>query len=581
MNNEAIRKFYNKSKIFIFPLALLLFALLKVNKGVDLTDASYSLGNYRFFKEGSGIWFLLTYLSNVTGYIFTLLPGGSTMLGMKVYCSLIVGLMGIVGYRFFMTKMPAWLAFIAEAVAIGMCWAPTVILYNYLTYFFLLLGCVFLFRGLAGCRNRCLIIAGFFLGINAFVRFPNNGLEVLLIIALVYYCVIERMPSKEIVNKALLCVLGYAIGFGILLICVSLTYGWDSLGNMISGALGISGSASDYTLGQMIHSILDAYWHGFKWALYLIICAILGIPFMLLFEDKYIRLRKIVYVLCIAFLFFVLYKWGMYNFKYYQKESALQWGAIFLLISIVISIWLMLSRRFNNDWKLIGCISLIIILITPLGSNNYIWPALNNLFFVAPLTAWIIYLKARWGRKYLDATRKVPLFSVKAMVSAAVIMFAIQAIGVGCAYVFLDGEDGSEPLYAIENNSVLKGMRTNASNADSLTELSTYFAANQDIFGADRKLILYGNIPGISYYLDCPSALNTTWSDLASNPLEDMQAAISKIDASDPATRPIVILGRGIYDCPDNSIKLDMINQFIDEYEYAQTFINAEFVIFE
>lgn len=580
MTSEAIRKFYNKSKYILFPLALLLFALLKVNKGVDLTDASYSLGNYRFLKEGTGVWFLLTYLSNVVGHVFTLLPGGQTMLGMKIYSSLIIAFMGIVGYRFFMTKMPAWLAFLAQMAAIGMCWAPSVILYNYLTYAFLLLGCVFLFRGLAGYRDISLAIAGFFLGINAFVRFPNNGLEVLLIIPAIYYCVLQHYEGKEILRKLLICIGGYLFGFLVILIPMSCIYGWGSFASMIGGALGISGSASEYTFGSMVLSIIDAYWHGFKWALYLIICAILGIPFFLLYEDKYMKIRKVIYIACIVFLFFVLEKWGMFNFKYYQKESALQWGAIFLLISIAVFLGMIFTRSFNNDWKLIACIGLIVVLITPLGSNNYIWPALNNLFFVAPVTAWVIYKEARWGRKYLDVTHKVPTFSFKAMTMAALIMFTIQAIGIGCGYVFADGENGDELIYPIQNNEVLKGMRTNARTADNLTEISTYFAENADELDG-RKLILYGNIPGLCYFLDRPSALNSSWSDLESNPLENMVESIVRTGEDIENNRPIVILSKGLYDTPDNSIKLDLIYGFIEENEYELTFVNDAFAVFE
>ena len=56
------------------------------------------------------------------------------MLGMKVYSSLLISAMALLGYRFFRTKMPAVIAFLAELSAIGMCWCPSVILYNYMTY---------------------------------------------------------------------------------------------------------------------------------------------------------------------------------------------------------------------------------------------------------------------------------------------------------------------------------------------------------------------------------------------------------------------------------------------------------------
>lgn len=126
----------------VFPLALLLFPLVKANQGIDLTDTGYSLGNYRFFTPNGGIWTLLTFLSNVAGAALSKLPYGGTMFGMKLYTGLIVSFAALLGYRFFKTKMPPWLAFVGELAAIGFCWCPTVILYNYLTYLLFLLGAV-------------------------------------------------------------------------------------------------------------------------------------------------------------------------------------------------------------------------------------------------------------------------------------------------------------------------------------------------------------------------------------------------------------------------------------------------------
>lgn len=577
---QLIKKGYQLSKYIFFPLILLLFPLVKVTRGVDLTDTAYSLGNYVFFDGTKDVWFLLTYISNAIGHLFTRLPFGSTMVGMKVYGSLVISAMAIFGYRFFMTKMPAWLAFLAQVLAIGMCWAPNCILYNYLTYMFLLAACVMLFRGLAGTnRSRCLVYAGMLLGINTFVRFPGNGLEVLLIFALWYYGVIRKEEFSLVFKQTMLCLLGYVISFGLILLALSLSYGTGTFGTMIAGVFGISSANSEYTFGQMLLMILDAYWHGFRWALYMIICALPGIPFMVLWPDKYIKLRKVVYCICIGLLFFVLYKWGMFTFKYYQKESVLQWGAIFLLISIVGSIWMMASKSINYDWKLIACISLVVILITPLGSNNYIWPVLNNLFFIAPVTFWIVYKFVRWGRSYLDVTKKVPLFSSKAMLAAVLIAFFIQAVGIGFGYIFLDGEDGSKLDTVVTNNTVLKGSKTTIDNAYALSEISEYFLVND--LSKDRSLILYGDIPGLSYYLDMPSALNTSWSDLGSNPVENMQQAIDKIDAGNVNERPIVIISRALYEMPDNSIKFDLINKYIENNDYKTTFMNDRFVVYE
>ena len=306
-DKEKLQKIWKLAENVLFPLILLLFPLLKANQGIDLTDTGYSLGNYRFFGQVGGVWTLLTFLSNVLGFLLTKLPMGGTMLGMKIYTSLIISGMALLGYRFFKTKMPAWLAFVGEIAAIGFCWCPSVILYNYLTYFLFLLGAILLFRGLAGARPVCLVAAGAVLGLNALVRFPNNVLEAGLIVALWYYGALKKKEIKRIARETGLCIAGYLFSFLILLGTISVTYGMGTFGNMITGVFGMAGGASDYTLGEMVLSILDAYFHGFQWLLYMIICILPGIPFLVIQKERFTRVRKVIYCICIPVLFFFFF----------------------------------------------------------------------------------------------------------------------------------------------------------------------------------------------------------------------------------------------------------------------------------
>lgn len=564
----------------LFPIILLLLPLLKINQGVDLTDTPYSLGNYRFFTQSEGVWVLSTFLSNVTGFLLTKLPMGGTMLGMKLYTSLFISAMALLGYRFFKTKMPSWMAFLGEIAAIGFCWCPTGILYNYMTYFFFLLGAILLFRGLAGYRQICLLLAGVSLGLNVAVRVPNV-LEVSLIAALWFYGAKKKKSFEEIAKETGLCVAGFLGAQAVMFIVMSALYGIGAYKEMIGGLFGMAGSASDYTLGEMLLSICSAYFKGFKWMLYMVLCILPGIPFFMIQKEKFPLLRRMVYCACIAFLFYVLGRWGMYNFRYYQKESGLQWGVIFLIISLIVCIWMLFTDMVDDEWKLIGCISLVIILITPLGSNNYVWPALNNLFFVAPVTFWMVYRFVRWGREYLDRTEKVTLFPVKAMVSAILIAFLIQSIGLGLGYVFKDGEDGQSRNMKVLNNAVLQGMYTTALNAETLDELSVFMTEHETEY-AGKELILYGDICGLSYYLDRAPAIFTSWPDLDTNSFERLQTDLDELsgEMSEKGQRPLVIITPQMDACATDK-KLSAIMAFMDENDYRQVFANEVFVVYE
>ena len=587
-------------QMVVFPLILLLFPLIKISQGIDLTDTGYSLGNYRFFGQIDGIWVLLTFLSNAAGALLTKLPMGGTMLGMKLYASLIVSLMALLGYRFFKTKMPAWLAFAGEIAAIGFCWCPTVILYNYLTYLLFLSGAILLFRGLAGSRPICLVLAGMVLGLNVWVRFPNNILEASLIVAVWYYGILKKKPFKRTLGETGLCIAGYLFSFAVMLGIISALYGSGALGDMITGVFGMAGSASDYTLGEMLLAILDAYLHGFQWMLYMILCILPGIPFFVIKEEKFLGIRKVVYCLCIPLLFIVLGKWGMFNFKYYQKEAALQWGAVFLLVAFVVLLWMLYTRMLDANWRLLGCIALLMILVTPLGSNNHIWPVLNNLFFVAPVILWMVYRFVRWGRTYLDATGKVPLFPVKAMTAWILIAFFVQSVGIGCAYVFLDGEGGERRMYRVSDNPVLHGMHTSEMNAETLEEINAFMVENKSVY-EDRKLILYGNIPGLAYYLDKAPAIYTTWADLNTSSLSQLTEELEMISdgiKTQEMQRPLVIMTPAIdayfsgnsdamefwgadKESYDKDEKLSAIRYFMEKNAYSQVFANEAFVIYE
>ena len=113
-------------------LGLTVFAFRKVNKGLDLWDTGYNLANFQWMgtEHMDNMWLFSTYLSNVIGHLFSLLPGGKTLLGMNIYTTgVTVLLMFSVGYflsRYM--KIPQLVIIAGEFVALNLCWAPSAIL---------------------------------------------------------------------------------------------------------------------------------------------------------------------------------------------------------------------------------------------------------------------------------------------------------------------------------------------------------------------------------------------------------------------------------------------------------------------
>ena len=77
-----------------------LYPLLKITQGIELTDTCYGLVNYRFFPHAGQEWTVATYLANVLGAFLMRLPFGDSLVGMRFYTGLFVSAMALLAYFF-------------------------------------------------------------------------------------------------------------------------------------------------------------------------------------------------------------------------------------------------------------------------------------------------------------------------------------------------------------------------------------------------------------------------------------------------------------------------------------------------
>ena len=177
---------------------LVLYPLRHIWLGVELTDSAYSAGNYLYLEKMNPMWLFSTYLATALGHLFTFLPFGKTLLGLNLYTSLTISLLAVMGYIFFTRRLkyPAFVIFIGEFIAINMCWCPTALLYNYLTFILMSAGIINIFLGLENGKYRYLFVAGVFLGLNVFVRFSNLP-EAALILAVWAYGILELIERLK------------------------------------------------------------------------------------------------------------------------------------------------------------------------------------------------------------------------------------------------------------------------------------------------------------------------------------------------------------------------------------------------
>lgn len=550
----------------VFPILLLVYPLLLINQGIDITDTTYSLGYYRFMDEMDITWVLATYLANVAGAFLMKLPMGDTLLGMNLYTGLIAGLIALICYYAAKKWFAPWAAFTGELIALSLCWCPTTTLYNYLTYLLFAAGGILLYQGIKQDKKSFYILAGICLGLNVMVRFSNLT-EAALILAVWYAGWLHKERLSDVLKRTGLCIAGYIAGLGSILTVIAFRYGLGSFADMISGLFGMTNEASDYTLWGMVSATASAYFAGFKWMLYMIPCIFAGMIMFYIKKGQYEIGKKILF--CIGIVLLLRFYWGqgMFSLRYYNEGSIFQWMMLFLILSVICCMaQLCGGLKTDGDEKILAVVVLIIIVFTPLGSNNYTYQNMNNLFLVAPHTLWVC------RRIWLRTRKKSIHFPWQAFGALIILMTFVQGIGFGCTYVFRDGIYGDKRDARVENSRILKGMYTTRENAESLTELITFCEENSV---TESPVLLWGDAPGLSYILDVPSAIFTTWPEIPSNTYAALEEALSGL-----TWQPAVILHNDTGKPMAEGEKSDLILDYIAEHPYEKIFENNNYKIY-
>ena len=208
---------------------------------------------------------------------------------------------------------------------------------------------------------------------------------------------------------------------------------------------------------------------------------------------------------------------------------------------------------------------IILLLITPLGSNNHLFTIINSMFISLPFASGLGY-KVLKGRK-----DTFPLVSygicLLAVLLASGIMFNLR-------YVFVDGETGTGHEAVITGSKTVSGMKTNTLYAEDIDELCLILSDYRN-----KEAIFYGNIPGASYLLEMPCAISTTWPDLDSYSEKDFESELAGITKSE--SRPLVIMKMDAYSdiYISDTYKDKTMLKYIFENDYEPYYMNADFIV--
>lgn len=624
----ADRKKWQDILIIVF---LGLYPLRHIGIGLDLWDTGYNYANFLYMgtEHMDDMWLFATYLSNAVGHLFTKLPGGGTLIGMNFYTGLCVSVLAVAGYLFCtrtlkMEKLPV---FIGEFAAVSLCWCPTALLYNYLTYVLLAACVMLLYPGLTKDSARHLFGAGVCLGANVLVRFSNLP-EAALIVAVWGYAFLETEEKKDrrlisrIVRYTLWCLGGYLTALAVLLGYIHFRYGIDAYVSGVVRLFAMTDTATDYQSASMIKKMLNEYVTNLYWVArigVIVLAGIAGFAAAGVLEQRLLRrtreqentkdgrLRLFAggalrgaWCAVTALMVCWLYYRGFCSTEFYTYGPVLRPGVSFLTLTLGIAVIRILQRNVGKEEKLFGGLMILVVLLTSIGSNNGVMPSWNNLFLAAPYTFRMSAKFIRSAGDYFVGKGKrirIIFFPAKTVLTALLAVFLFQSAGFGWCFVFAEATGVQNAVATVDNNQALKGVKMPPEKAQWMTQISAY-VQERELEG--QEVILFGWIPSLSYYLKMPSAFNP-WSDLASYGTDVMAQELAQLDKG--GETPVIMvendymqymtMGRealsesGVLSekrletIGKEESKIDLLKEFIERNDYQVTFSNDKFTVLE
>lgn len=573
-----------KLKDYILAAILALVPFIHVNTGVAVSDPLYNIGNYERFPEFNQTWMVSTYLSNVIGKVFTLLPGGHTMLGMSIWCSLFVGALTVCLYflvRRFFNTLPAFVGILA---GVTLCWCPKVILYHYMTYLLFDIAAIVLLIALTKEKKYLCVVAGVILALNTFVRFPNL-VETALIVVVLAYGIIYR---KHIYKEFGLCFAGYALTFGLGFVLINLLCGKGSYLSMIEGLFSMTDKASSYKPASMIIESVTAYLGNLKWFMLFALLAA-GATAVYGFARKRVFRLLIAASEAIAFVVIlrILVYYGIISLDYtlYSATYGVAMFLVFISVIIwVISLWL---KSVSKEYKLWGVAVMVVVAVTPLGSNNAFYSTLNNMFLVSSYVVGMMFetgFAERFKSELISKSDnesgknyKISPLPAMGLALALCLTALFQGFAFTTVFVYRDAPFISNEYVKIEDDSPLRGMRTTAGNYKSLLELKEFAKESDDI---EYGIIPYGSIPGIPYYLEADCPISHTWPDLDSYPVSDFKEELSAVKGT-----PLIVVSaqyEALFEAEDKSDKIMVLTEYMNQNNYnaEPVFRNDMYIVY-
>ena len=562
------------SLIVIFPW---LFIALQ---GIDMSDTGYWLVGYQNFFTNVDV------SKSIFSCWLTLLLGAGTnsLLGWMGFWGFkianIIILYGMLYIVYLMLRTYTNYTLLLFFLLLTMIFASidrlSIIFYYNLTALFFLAAGALIYFGLIKNKILLILLAGFILGLNIFVRFPNL-LGIVLIVAIIYYDLAKGHLKRETLKKSILLIIGYVTGIFATLFLMHLLGHYDLYIENITELLSLSKDPSyHHSSSQLLTKTIMGHIRGFIVGFVLLMA--LGIFAWLSrfwnHSKAWIWGTSIFFSLIIVIL--------LSKIVHYETKTYFWIYPGMIGIFLIILLW-MAFKLFKERPELgtLAVIAYLIVELIPLGANTGFKTAIYGLYLAMPLV--LIYLASlkeiKIGSIYL---RSQELYFLKVFTNVFILVFSLI---VGNIYfsAYHDGRSRWSMLSTVDNTK-LKGTFTTKERANTLNDLLVNIKPFLDQYDS---LLAYEYIPTIYYLTDANPFLDTSWPYLYTPKVLKQKL---EIDLKEKGL-PLVLRAKALTkdkDWPQNTKPIDttkpmvienrkILQNFLNKYHYQTVWENRDF----
>jgi hypothetical protein len=576
----------NRQLGWVLFLLLLIYPLLMIWQGLDITDTGYSVANYALFFDHYDA------ISSSSPLWLTMFIGASAESLLGTHFGLIAHRLTdlfLVYINFFIIYKLLNKYFPTNTILIGLLitaftLTPTLHIFSYqsATFTFYLIAVYFLYFGLIENKLHYIFFGSFFLGLNFFIRLPNLlGLGLYGMLLINYFLLKKSLTSKDLFFQSSLFFLGYAVGFvsilGLMEYLGHLHYFIENMERLLNLLLH-GGQENSHSGNSLFLQLLKDLKSIINIGLNIVLIIIFVLFVLNVGERKFTRYKLPYFVMAVLWLFSFYYLLG--------ADGKILYYLYGTVIGILIYTLYDYYKKHSYDLFLLTIFALSLIFLGTLGSDTGLLFAYYHTPLALTLSiAYIVRTNFSGSLSIFKHTVHLNQTHIQFIKYSLISLSSITFLYYGFINVYRD-ESKNQLLHTI-NHPRLVNVYTSKERAevleDALYHLEKYVNKGDVLLSCDSTPIIY-------YATQTIPMLDKTW-------IETLPSKIlrEKLQAYEQSTiyRPIVF--RAKYDTnngvwPQQKVVLQLqdwkknrmiIDDFIQRNHYQKVWENEFFEIYK